>query len=98
MADNELDAVSNELVGDRNALLRIGNVIAERQLDLLAVDAAGSIDVGGGLSAPFCSCAPKAAFGPVIGPATPIRRSAQALPLNASIAARATADNSDFFI
>src|SRR6186713_3079368 len=49
-------------------------------------------------SAPFCSCAPKAAFGPVIGPATPIRISAHALPPNAIRAVRATADNSDFFI
>ena len=46
MADNELDAVSDELVGDRNALLRIGDVVADRQHDLLAVDAAGRVDVG----------------------------------------------------
>src|SRR6185312_13619066 len=39
-----------------------------------------------------------AAFGPVIGPPTPSRMSAQALPLNAISAVSATADNSDFFI
>jgi len=49
-------------------------------------------------SAPFWSWAPKAAFGPVIGPATPIRISAHALPLNARTAVMATADKRDFFI
>src|SRR5690606_17781084 len=50
------------------------------------------------ISAPFWSCAPKAAFGPVIGPPTPTRRSAQALPLNASNDVSATADKNDFLI
>jgi hypothetical protein len=45
VTDDELDAVSNELVGDRDALLRVGNVVAEFDDDLLAVDAAGSVDV-----------------------------------------------------
>ena len=49
MADDEVDAVAEEIVGDRNALARIGGVVADDQLDLLAVDAAGGIDVGDGL-------------------------------------------------
>src|SRR5919197_4707972 len=49
-------------------------------------------------SAPFCSCAPKAALGPVIGPATPIRMSAQALPLSARSAVSVAADSNDFLI
>ena len=71
MTDDELDAVAGELVGDRDALLGIGGVVAEVKLDLLAEHAAGGIDVGGRLVAPFFICAPKAALGPVIGPATP---------------------------
>jgi hypothetical protein len=49
VADHELDAVRDELVGDRDALLRIGHVVADDDLDLLAVDAAGRVDVGRGL-------------------------------------------------
>ncbi len=49
MSDDELDAVSDELVGDRDALLRVGNVVADDELDLLAIDAAGGVDVGCGL-------------------------------------------------
>ena len=47
---------------------------------------------------PLTSCAPKAAFGPVIGPATPILISALAAPENARAAASATPDNQYFFI
>src|SRR5665213_192741 len=39
--------------------------------------------------APFCNCSPKAAFGPVSGPATPIRMSALATPANARPSDRA---------
>src|SRR5262249_54869238 len=49
MADDELDAVADELVGDRHAFLRVGAVVADEDLDLLPEDAAGSIDVGDGL-------------------------------------------------
>ena len=49
MADDELDAVGDELVGDRDALLRIGDVVADDDADLLAVHAAGRVDVGGSL-------------------------------------------------
>jgi hypothetical protein len=49
VADDELDAVAEHLVGDRHALLGIGGVVAEDELDLLAVDAALGVDVGGGL-------------------------------------------------
>ena len=45
VAVNELDAIADELVGNRNALLRVGNVVTELELDLLAVHAAGGIDV-----------------------------------------------------
>ena len=45
MTDDEFYAVADEFVGDRNALFGIGAVIADVQLDLLAEDAAGGIDV-----------------------------------------------------
>ena len=49
VADDELDAVAGELVGDRDALLGIGDVVADCERDLLAEDAAGGVDVGDGL-------------------------------------------------
>ncbi len=49
MTDHEFDAVAGKLVGDRNALLRIGDVVAVFDGDFLAEDAAGGIDVGGRL-------------------------------------------------
>ena len=49
MADDELDAVADEFVGDRHALLRIGNVVAELDLDLLPENPACLIDVFDGL-------------------------------------------------
>ena len=45
VADDELDAVANELVGHRHALLRIGDVVALLEGDLLAEDAARLVDV-----------------------------------------------------
>src|SRR5579872_2257576 len=42
---------------------------------------------------PCTSCAPNAAFGPVIGPVTAILMSARAAPENARAAASATPDN-----
>ena len=45
MADDELDPIADELIGDRNSLLRIGNVVALLKGDLLAKDAAGLVDV-----------------------------------------------------
>ncbi len=53
VADDELDAVADELVGDRDALLGIGDVVARLDLDLLAENAAGGVDVGGGLIDPL---------------------------------------------
>src|SRR5271165_6728889 len=47
---------------------------------------------------PLVSWAPKAALGPVIGPATPILICALAAPENASAAASATPDNQYFVI
>ncbi len=49
MADHELDAVADEFVGHRHALLRIGDVVADFDFDLLPQDSAGLVDVFGGL-------------------------------------------------
>ena len=49
MADHEMHAVADELVGDRDALLGIGDVVAEFDHDLLAEDAARLVEVLGGL-------------------------------------------------
>ncbi len=50
MAINELDAVADDPVGDRNRLLGIALVIFDIQLDLPPPDTASSIDrLGGGL-------------------------------------------------
>ena len=49
MADDELHAVADELVGDRDAFLGIGAVVADAERDLLAEDAAGGVDVLDGL-------------------------------------------------
>ena len=49
MADHELDPVADELVGDRHALLGIGHVVADLDLDLLPQNAAGLVDVLGRL-------------------------------------------------
>ncbi len=46
MTDDELDAVGSKIVGHRNALLRVGYVIAELDGQFLAENAAGRIDVG----------------------------------------------------
>ncbi len=54
MADDEFDAVADELVGDRNALLGIGDVVALLDLDLLAENAAGLVDVLGRLADALC--------------------------------------------
>ena len=50
MADDELDAVADELVGDRNALLGIGNVVALLDVDFLAENAASLVEVLGRLT------------------------------------------------
>ncbi len=49
VADDEMHAFAEEIVGDRDALARIGDVVTDEQLDLLAVDAARGVDVGNGL-------------------------------------------------
>ena len=49
MADHELDAVADELVRHRHALLGVGNVVAHFDFDLLPQNAAGLVDVFGGL-------------------------------------------------
>jgi hypothetical protein len=59
MANDKLDAVGGKLVGNRNALFRIGSVVSVGNCDFLAG------------STPFFICAPVAALGPVMGPPTP---------------------------
>ena len=49
MADDELDAVADELVGDRNALFGIRNVVPRLDLELLAENAATLVDILDGL-------------------------------------------------
>src|SRR5215469_3251603 len=58
VADDKLHAVGNEIVGNGNALFRIGDVVAELDGQFVAKHAAGGIDVGGGLfDAVFHLCA-----------------------------------------
>ena len=49
VADDEFHAVTGKVVGDRNALFWIGDVVAELDGHLVAKDAPGGIDVGGSL-------------------------------------------------
>ena len=49
MPDHEFDAVAGKFIGDRNALLGIGDIVAVADGDFLAENAARRIDVGGGL-------------------------------------------------
>ena len=44
MPDDIAYAVGDEFVGDRNALLRVGDIIADRDSELLAEDAAVGVD------------------------------------------------------
>ncbi|MCY1295415.1 hypothetical protein D9M70_447560 [compost metagenome] len=53
VTNDELHTVSDELVGDRDALLRVRNVVAEHKLDLFPVDTASGVDVGSGLFGTF---------------------------------------------
>src|SRR5262249_38708154 len=48
-ADHELDPGGDKIVGHRNALLGIADVVAEGGGQLLAEDPAGVVDVGNGL-------------------------------------------------
>ena len=84
MADHELDAVAGEIVGDRDALLGIGDVVAVVDRDLLAENAAGLVDVGGGLIDAVLHLRAGGGVGPVIGPATPNLTCAAAEPASAS--------------
>ena len=46
MTDDELDAVADELVGDRHAFLRVGAIVADGGPgSILPEDAAGGVDV-----------------------------------------------------
>ena len=49
MAGHEDHSGTGELVGDRHGLLRVAGVVAHFQLDLLAQDTAGGIQVGDSL-------------------------------------------------
>ena len=99
VADDELDAVAGELVGDRNALLRIGHVVAVADSVIFwPMMPPAALMSSTACSAPFFSCAPKAAFGPVSGPATPILICACAVPAKAIAAPRARPSVVIFFI
>ena len=50
MADDKFHAIANELVGNRNALLGIGNVVALFDFDLLPENTARLVEVLGGLA------------------------------------------------
>jgi hypothetical protein len=52
VADDPLHAFARELVGDRDALLRIGDVVAGRELQLLPQDTAGGVEILDGLLGP----------------------------------------------
>ena len=92
MAGHEHDLVGHHLVGDRGRLLGIAGIVADQQLELLAVHAARRVDLldrhGG---AALRSCSPKAAYWPVIGPAEPILICANAGVAIKAIAATASA-------
>ena len=45
VADDEFDAVADELVGDRHAFLRIGAIVTDVNLNFLSENAAGGVDV-----------------------------------------------------
>jgi hypothetical protein len=45
MPDHELHAVTDKLVGDRDAFLRVGAIIAELAREFLSEDAPGRVDV-----------------------------------------------------
>ena len=64
MADHELYAVADELVGDRNALLGIGHVVAWLDRDLLPENTAGLVDVLGGLVDALAELRPEGGVGP----------------------------------
>ena len=72
MADDELHAVGGKLVGDRNALLGIADVVAEVEGKIFWPRMPpAALMSSTACSAPFLSCAPKAALEPVSGPPTP---------------------------
>ena len=72
MADDELDSVADKLVGDRHALLRVGDVVAGLDLDFLPEIPPALLMSSAACWTPWLSCAPNATLAPVIGPATPI--------------------------
>src|SRR5689334_14971250 len=49
VADNEFDSVGSKIVGDRNALFRIGDIVPELDGQFIAKNATGGVDVGGRL-------------------------------------------------
>ena len=46
MAGHELDALRHHLVGNGHGLLRIAGIVADFKHELLAIDAAGGVDIG----------------------------------------------------
>jgi len=45
VSDDEFDAIADELVGDRHALLRIRHIVGGLDLELLAENAARFVDI-----------------------------------------------------
>ena len=99
VADDELDAVADELVGDRDALLGIGDVVAlfDRRSCWPRMPPA-ALKSATACATPLVNCAPNEALGPVIGPATPILICASAAPAKARPAASTRPVNQYFFI
>ena len=64
MADDELDPVADELVGDRHALLRVGDVVARLDFELLPQNAARLVDVFGRLLDALGQLRPERRVGP----------------------------------
>ena len=64
MADHELDAVADELVGDRNALLGIGHVVARLDRDRLPENTPSLVDVLDRLSVALHELRPEGGVGP----------------------------------
>ncbi len=64
MADDEMHAVAEKVVGDRHALARVAGVVADLEVDLLAHDAARRIDVGDSLLGAVLELGAESGVGP----------------------------------
>ena len=95
MADDEFHAVADELVGDRNAFLGIGAVVADVESWIFWPRMPpAALMSSTACSTPFLSWAPNAALPPVIGPATPSLTCAEAASAKARPRPKATPSES----